>query len=164
MLRAMTTCGRTVMGTVIVTAATALLSACLGVETYREGGPAPSLAIRLVADEENGGEVLPRWSGDTSEMLAVEPGIVVGAEHIRHVRLLDAADGSRVLVLDLDDEGRARLHETSAASIGRRLAVVVGGRVVAAPTIRNVLTEGEAYVTVPPAELERAFEAMSAPE
>ena len=139
-----------------------LLASCLGVETYRERGPAPSLAIRMVAAEGREGEVLPRWSGDTSEMLAVEPGVVASAQHIRHVRLLDAADGSRVLVLDLDDTGKARLAEASSLGIGRRLAIVVDGRIVAAPTIRNALTEGEAYVTVPPEELERAFEVMSA--
>lgn len=140
------------------------LVSCLGVETYRERGPAPSLAIRMVAAEGREGEVLPRWSGDTSEMLAIEHGVVVGAEHIRHVRLLDAADGSRVLVLDLDDTGRARLAEASSLHLGRRLAIVVDGRIVAAPTIRNALTEGEAYVQVPPGDLERAFAAMSAAE
>ena len=72
------------------------------------------------------------------------------------------ADGSRVLVLDLDDEGRSRLHEASTTHIGRRLAVVVDGRIVAAPTILNPLTEGEAYVTVAEPELERAFDALSA--
>lgn len=141
-----------------------LLPACLGVETYRERGPAPSLSIRMVAEEGREGEVLPRWSGETSEMLAVERGEVVSAQHIRHVRLLDAADGSRVLVLDLDDTGRARLAEASSLGIGRRLAIVVEGRIVAAPTIRNALTEGEAYVQVPPDDLERAFQVMSAPE
>lgn len=141
-----------------------LLPACLGVETYRERGPAPSLSIRMVAEEGREGEVLPRWSGSSSEMLAIEHGAVVSAAHIRHVRLLDAADGSRVLVLELDDTGKARLAEASSLGIGRRLAIVVDGRIVAAPTIRNALAEGEAYVQVPPDDVERAFQAMSAPE
>lgn len=84
------------------------------------------------------------------------------AEHIRHVRLLHATDGARVWVLDLDDTGRARLAEASLGRVGERLAIVAGGRIVAAPTITNPLTEGEAYIVVPPAALERAFEVMTA--
>lgn len=140
------------------------LTACLGVETYRERPPARSLSIRMIATDGDEGEVLPRWSGETEEMLVVERGVVVASENIRHVRLLEAADGSRVLVLDLDDTGRDRLAEASATHIGRRLAIVVEGRIVAAPTIRNVLTEGEAYVAVPPADLELAFEALTRAE
>ncbi|AKF02906.1 SecDF P1 head subdomain-containing protein [Sandaracinus amylolyticus] len=140
----------------------ALLASCaFGVEQYRERPPAPSLAIRMVAVEGAEGEVLPRWSGETDELLAVEHGVVVESRNIRHVRLLEAADGSRILVLDLDDTGRSRLHEASTLHVGRRLAIVVDGRIVAAPIIRTPLTEGEAYVAVPEPDLERAFEVLS---
>ncbi|UJR84695.1 SecDF P1 head subdomain-containing protein [Sandaracinus amylolyticus] len=141
----------------------ALLTSCsFGVEQYRERPPAPSLAIRMVAIEGAEGEVLPRWSGATDELLAVEHGVVVESHNIVHVRLLVSPDGSRILVLDLDDTGRSRLAEASTLHVGRRLAIVVDGRIVAAPTILTPLTEGEAYVAVPDPELERAFDALSA--
>ncbi|MDQ3030880.1 MAG: hypothetical protein M3Y87_00550 [Myxococcota bacterium] len=140
------------------------LGGCLGVETYRERMPAPTLAIRLVAIDPQDAEVLPRLSGDTSELLAIERAEVVGSENIRRVRLLDAAQGVRVLVLEVDEIGRARLEEASRAHIGGRMAVVVDGRVVAAPTILNPLTEREVYVSVAEPDVERAFGAISASE
>lgn len=118
----------------------------------------------MVASDGAEAEVLPRLGGDTSEMLAVERLVVVDADHIRSVRLLDSAEGVRVLVLDVDDLGRTRLEEASTANIGGRMAIVAEGRVVAAPTIRNPLTEGEVFVAVPAEDLERAFDAISTAE
>lgn len=136
-----------------------LIAGC-GVEQYRERLPAPTLEIRMVASDATDAEVLPRMGGPGDEMLPIERAVVVDAEHIRHVRLLDSAEGQRVIVLDLDDVGRARLEEASRGHIGGRMAVVVGGRVIAAPTIRNPLTESEAYIAVPEPVLEPAFDAM----
>jgi preprotein translocase subunit SecD len=133
-----------------------------GVETYRERPPSPDLSIRMVATDGEDAEVLPRFSGPADELLPIVRRPIVEAAHIRHVRLLDSADGTRVIVLDLDDLGRAQLEEASRAHIGGRMAIVAGGRVIAAPTIRNPLTESEAYVAVPPASLEGAFSAMTA--
>lgn len=136
-----------------------------GVEQYRQRLPAHDLAIRMVAaDGADAAEVLPRLSGGTDEMLIVSREVVVDADHIRSVRLLDAADGTRVIVLDLDDAGRARLEEASRAHVGGRMAIVAGRRVIAAPTIRNPLTESEAFVQVPPESLEAAFAAVGRDE
>jgi preprotein translocase subunit SecD len=131
-----------------------------GVETYQERPPAASLALRMVAREGREAELLPRWS-EPGEALAVERAAVVAARHIRRVRLLDAADGTRVIVLELDDLGRTRLAEATLDGVGERLAIVVDGRIVAAPTIRTPLTEGETHVAVPPADIDRAFTALT---
>ena len=53
------------------------------------------------------------------------------------------------------------LLEHAAAVFGDRLAIVAGGRIVAAPTIREPLTEGEAYVSVAQDDVERVFDALS---
>jgi preprotein translocase subunit SecD len=135
------------------------LTACLGVETYRERSPARTLAIRMVAREGQAGESLPRF-GSGAGRIEVARAVVVDSDHIRHVRLLEAADGQRIIVLDVDDFGRARLSEASRANIGGQMAIVVEGRVVAAPTIRNPLTENEVHVLVSPDEIDRAFAAI----
>ena len=149
---------------ILAALALTLIAGC-GVEQYRQRLPARDLAIRMVADEgADAAEVLPRLSGDAGEMLIVERAVVVDADHIRSVRLLDAADGARVIALDLDDVGRNRLEEASRAHVGGRMAIVAGGRVIAAPTIRNPLTESEAFVQVPPESLEAAFTAVGRDE
>jgi preprotein translocase subunit SecD len=66
-----------------------------------------------------------------------------------------------MLVLQLRDEGRARLREATARADGRRLAVVASGRVVATPVLRGVLDQSEIAVRVPAAQLEVAFAAVS---
>lgn len=146
------------------------ISGC-GVERYRERLPAPDLQIRMVALDGEDAEILPRASGcalvprsgcAAAATLPIARAVIVDAEHIRHVRLLEAGDGSRVLVLDLDDVARGRLEEASRARVGARLAIVARGRVIAAPTIRTALTESEAYVAVPLDELESSFTLMSA--
>ncbi len=135
-----------------------------GVESYRQRAPAPDLSIRMVATDGQQAEILPRFFGTDGEMLPIVAASVVSAEHIVHVRLLDAADGDRVLVLDLDDVGRARLEEASRGNIGGRMAVIAGGRVIAAPTIRNPLTDSEAFISVPAENLGGAFDAMTVRE
>lgn len=151
------------MRPIAVLAALAAAYAGCGVEQFRERAPAQDLELRFVADEGQRAEPLPRLGSSAETALPVETAVVVDARHIRRVRLLDGADGRRVLVLDLDDVGRARLEEASRERAGARLAVVAGGRVIAAPTIRGPLTEGEAYISVPEASLEEAFGAMTRP-
>ena len=104
-------------------------------------------------------DVLERW--DESAPLAVERAVVLGPEHVEHVQLLESGEGGRIIVLDLSDIGRERLREATTARVGARLAIVAGGRIVAAPTIREPLTEGEAYVVVDRARVEQAFDALS---
>jgi len=130
-----------------------------GVEHYREGLPASDLAIRFVADDRHAAETtLPRIG--TDEPIAIAAGTVVEAAQIEHVRLLDAAEGNRVIVIVLRDPGRDRLREATTDATDRRIAIVAGGHVIAAPTVRGPLTESEAYVSVPEESLESAFVSM----
>lgn len=142
-------------------AAALCLGACLGVETYQERSPARTLQIRMVVSDGQTGESAPRL-GARHERIEVSRRVVVDSDHIRRVRLLDAADGSRILVLEVDEVGRARLREASRANIGGRMAIMVEGQVVAAPTVRTALTESEVYVAVPVDEIEDAFLKMGA--
>jgi preprotein translocase subunit SecD len=131
-----------------------------GVEQYREGLPSTDLAIRFVADDAHPAEsTLPRIG--TGEEIGIASGEVVSAAQIEHVRLLDSAEGQRVIVIVLRDEGRNRLREATTDAAGRRLAIVAGAHVIAAPTIRGPLTESEAYVSVPTDHLESAFASMT---
>jgi hypothetical protein len=137
-----------------------LVAGC-GVETYREAPPAPSIAIRFVADDvTTAAETLPRWG--TGEPVAVGGSDLIGAEHVDHVQLYETGEGERILVIDLTDVGRTRLREATTARVGARLAIVADGRVVATPTLREPLTEGEAYVRVAPEHVEAVFDAMTA--
>jgi preprotein translocase subunit SecD len=148
---------------VLALALAVTLTACggFGVERYREAAPDETLALRFVAEgQATVDEALPRLGSD--EVVSLEAGALLRASHVAHVQLLEAGDGERMLVLQLRDEGRARLREGTARADGRRLALVAAGRVVATPLVRGVLDQGEIAVRVPAAQIEAAFAAVSA--
>lgn len=135
------------------------LAAC-GVGTYRAARVTGELEMRLVAREGEPGEERARWfSGET---LPLEREAFVNASDVREVHLETLPDGSQHIVLYLDTDGAARLAEVTSANRGRRLAIVIDGRIVVAPTIRTAITGGEAHVTLgPEGDIERVFEALT---
>lgn len=143
---------RTAIGSVLVLA----LAVGCGVGTYRTARVRGEMQMRLVAD--NGGEPVLRWSSE--ETLALESPALLDASHVREAQLETFPDGSRHIVLYLTEEGAERLAEATRAYEGRRLAIVVGGRVVTAPTIRTPITEGEAHITVD-GDIEAVFDALT---
>lgn len=143
-------------------AASALLLAALaacGVGTYRSGRVSAALELRLVAPEGQPGERVRRWFRHGALTLEAEP--FVQTEHVREVQLESLPDERRQLVLYLDEVGAQRLAEVTQAHPGRRLAVVVDGRVLAAPVIRGPITEGAAVLAVPDDQLEPVFSALT---
>lgn len=135
----------------------------LGVERYREAAPRASFEARLVHEGERAdAERLPRLAATdppSDDGVRVEPGVILRASHVRHVQLVESAEGRLILVLELSDEGRARLLE--AHREGRSLALVADGRVIATLVMRGALAEGEIVLGV--AQPEAAFEALTAP-
>lgn len=142
--------------------ACALISAgCggLGVEHYREAEPRGSLELRRVASEGRADvEQMPRLDGGGE--VSLEPGAILRAAHVAHVQLLEGADGVRLLVLQLRDEGRIRLREATAGDADRSLALVCDGRVIATPSVRGALDQNEIAVRVPPAQIDAAYAAL----
>ncbi len=134
----------------------ALLPACVG--TYRAGHVQGQLAMRLVATHD--GERVARWF--TGEAVELEREALVDGSHVREVQLETFPDDSRHIVLYLDEVGTQRLAAVTRERQGRRLAIVVDGRVVVAPVIRTEITDGVAHVTVgPEGDIEQVFDALT---
>ena len=131
----------------------------LGVEQYAEAAPRSSLELRFVAEGDRAdAEAMPRLSGEGTVRL--EPGAVLRAAHVAHVQLLDSGDGERLLVLQLREEGRARLREATEGADGRQLAIVAAGRVIATPSVRGVLDREEIAVRVERDRVDAAYAAL----
>lgn len=127
-----------------------------GVGTYRAAQVTGEMQMRLVASE--GGEPVTRWSSD--EALGLEETIFLDASHVREAHLENLPDGDRHIVLYLTADGADRLAEaTRRENEGRRLAIVVDGRIVTAPTIREPITTGEAHIIVD--DIDEVFEALT---
>jgi preprotein translocase subunit SecD len=140
----------------LVSAAALLLTVGCGVGTYRAAQVTGEMQMRLVASE--GGEPVTRWSSD--EALGLEETIFLDASHVREAHLENLPDGDRHIVLYLTADGADRLAEaTRRENEGRRLAIVVDGRIVTAPTIREPITTGEAHIIVD--DIDEVFEALT---
>jgi preprotein translocase subunit SecD len=136
-----------------------LCTACVG--RYR-GAQATHLEVRLVSESEAGTEVR-RFFGE--ETLRVEDVVLLDATSVREAQLETFADESRHIVLYFDEAGTARLTEITRANSDRRLAFLVDGRVVIAPTIRGEIAGGEAHLTVAEGQdIDAVFDALTRTE
>jgi preprotein translocase subunit SecD len=136
-----------------------MLSAC-GVGTYRTAEVRGQMEIRLVVREGQRGEDVSRWFSD--EIVSLEPEVLVDASHVSEVQLENLPDESRHIVLYLDEIGTQRLAEVTERNPGRRLAIVIDGRVVVAPTIRTPIADGVAHITVgQDGDVEEVFDALT---
>ena len=57
------------------------------------------------------------------------------------------ADGRLAIRFEFNDEGRRRLADYTTANVGRRVAFVANGEILAAPVIRDPMTGGKAEIT-----------------
>lgn len=135
----------------------ALIAGC-GVGTYRTAQVRGQMEMRLVAADGEDGEETPRWFSD--EIVSLEEDAFVDSSNVREVQLENMPDDTRHIVLYLDDVGRERLAGVTREHHGRRLAIVVDGRVVVAPTIQTEITEGVAHITVD-GDIEEVFDALT---
>jgi preprotein translocase subunit SecD len=53
-----------------------------------------------------------------------------------------------IVQVDLSDGGRARFSDATEAAIGRKLAIVLDGRVVSAPVVQSRIPGGRIQITM----------------
>ena len=79
--------------------------------------------------------------------MMVEHAAVLTGMSINQVWIHQDATGQTAIDVMFDDNGRRRLAEITAANIGRRLAVVHGGKVAMAPQIQEAITGGRVTIS-----------------
>ncbi len=83
------------------------------------------------------------------EPLAVSRRVMVSGETLACVGLVDD-QGFLAVTLMFDETGRAGLEAATGANVGRRMALVLEGRIVSAPMIMSPLTGPEVRIASPP--------------
>lgn len=101
-----------------------------------QDSPAPGFLPVTVDEAVNG----------TAEVVHMSPVVELTEAHLRRIAVGKGRDEDRILMLTFNDEGTAQLARVSAATVGRRLAFVIDGRVVAAPVILGEITGGAAVI------------------
>lgn len=130
----------------------ALVFALSGGAVAADPPPAP-LSVRLVAAE--GGEPTPQADGGE---LALEAASLLGPGDIRSAR----ADGMAVQV-ELTPAAATRFGEATKANVGRKMAIVVDGKVAMAPVVREAITGGRLMITLQDAGAAAALAARLQP-
>lgn len=141
------------------TAVALALTASAACERHVEGAPvaaAPPLQLRLVTSAEPfGSRTCPTESPAPSTvaelcertgpmLYRLAPSVTRSAVQSASV---SESSGQWLVTFQLDDADSGAVAETTAANIGKQLAVVVGARVVSAPTISGQITGGTVQLT-----------------
>jgi len=98
------------------------------------------LEFRLLAQSDAAGIKVPTWDGKTS--MVVERECPLTDRDVETVRLAKLPDGTPVINLQLDQTASITLESVTSKNRGRRLAVLVDGRIVIAPTIKETIAGG----------------------
>lgn len=118
-----------------------LLSGCAGEEIRRlPGEPARSVEFRVEADSPSapGAVSLPLPDG---QPILLSPEAVIRNADIKRVRVSRDRNGGFAIELSLKPQAAARLHRETETHIGRRMAILLDGRVVSAPRINSAIAE-----------------------
>jgi len=72
----------------------------------------------------------------------------IGGDALRSARIgFDSLQGKPKILLEFNEEGTEKFAAITEANVGRRLAIVLGGKVYMAPVIRHPIKHGEAEIT-----------------
>ena len=122
----------------------AVLVSCLLVpcDQVHAQEPAPLLEFRLADDNDMAGwkEMGVRGS---SNSIFVSNEVALSGRHLEKVSF-EKDLNSPVLLLTLTEEGAKAMGEITSRNLSKKLAIVLNGKVVSAPTIRSTITKNVA--------------------
>jgi len=113
----------------------------------------PALQIRLVADvasSDSDEMIVAGKSKDPSQQdtLHVLKKILIDQTDLKSAKVTkDNQLGPSQIEITFTDPGKKRFAEGTRESIGKRLAIVIGGRLYSAPTIRTEVSGGTAVIS-----------------
>lgn len=101
--------------------------------------------VRFVSLDEQEGVPVKTWHDGRT--LRLEPEAIIDTDDVVDVREEVGSDGREALIIGLDESSAARFAEITERNIGRQAALVVGGKVVHTPTIREAISGGSIRVS-----------------
>ena len=142
--------------------ALALAGGCAADETG-----VPGLAYRDLEFIEAGG-VEPRpqasWFEPGDDLSGSDYRAAFTGDRIRDLTLEeDPERGWAGILLQLDDRGVEKLEELTASTVGEQVLVVLDGKVISAPIVREPVAEGVLYISGRPDEMRDLFARLNEP-
>jgi preprotein translocase subunit SecD len=140
------------------------LCACGAAQSAGPNRPVGSskVELRLIAANEAEGEKVPTWDGKVT--MVVDRKVHLTDADFSEVSLGKMPDGAPAISIQLDQTASLTLEDLTAKHRGRRMAVLVGGKIVIAPTIKERIEGGKmSIVGQSPAETEAIYKHIKSP-
>jgi preprotein translocase subunit SecD len=139
----------------LVSALTLLVAGCgAGLGSVTQPGTS-KLELRLIAATEADGFKVQTWDGKVT--MTVEKLAPLNDRDVESVKLRKLPDGSPAIDIQLDQTAALTLEDITTKNVGRRMAILVGGKIVTAPTIKEKIAGGQMTVTGPDAAATQAI-------
>jgi preprotein translocase subunit SecD len=107
------------------------------------------LELRLVATNEADGFKVQTWDGKVT--MTVEKRVSLTDRDVEQVKLSKMPDGTPAIDLMFDQTAALTLEDITTKNLNRRMAILVGGKIVTAPTIKEKIEGGHMTLTGPDA-------------
>ena len=104
--------------------------------------PAPLLEFRLADNNETAGWKEMEVRGSSNSVF-VSDEVALTGRHVEKVSF-DKDENSPLLLLTLTEEGAKAMGEITSRNLNKKLAIVLNGKVLSAPTIRSTITNNVA--------------------
>jgi preprotein translocase subunit SecD len=98
------------------------------------------LEVRLIAANPSDGFKVPTWDGKTT--MVVEKRVHLNDKDVEKVKRSKLPDGSPSVDLVFDQTASLALEDLTAKNVGRTVAILVDGKIVIAPTVKERISEG----------------------
>ena len=100
-----------------------------------------SLEVRLAESQPGAGLVEAIVQG-SNQKVYMQPGPVVTGADVTSARVVDAGGGRYSVSVSFSAGGSNRLAESTKIHMGRPVAILLNGRVIAAPVVRSMIRDG----------------------
>jgi preprotein translocase subunit SecD len=126
--------------TVLATALVVVAAGCGGALSSVSQPGTAKLELRLIAANEADGFKVKTWDG--KETMTVEKRAYLNEKDLDSVKLAKMPDGSPSINLVFDQTAALTLEDITAKNKGRRMAILVEGKIVIAPSIKERISGG----------------------
>ncbi len=123
----------------------ALLAGCSRLGVRSEPKDPNVLQFRLV-EEREGPDAEPVKVKGKDATCCVNKQVLMDARDVKSARVVKGPGGKRQVSLTFTESGFRKLIEITGRNVGRRLAILVEGQVLAAPTIHTVIDVNNAVI------------------
>ena len=110
-------------------------------------GKTAQLNFRLVSNEKNdfGTEIL---LSDTNEELPVSKRIIISGDNLQDAQpRLDSQSNQPNVYFSLDRIGAKKFAKSTTDNVGKRIAIILDGKVISAPNVREPITGGNGSIS-----------------